>query len=79
MFTYSPLKKSQINKNDLIQKFKYTWFLIVLLPEWSTAVFFFVLFSDSCSWVPCWRVKTFEQNEGVYIFLILPKYQFFLT
>ncbi len=29
----------------------------VLLPEWSTAVFF--LFSDSCSWVPClsWTVK----------------------
>ncbi len=37
--------------------------------------------TDALKEKPCiksWGVKTFEQNEDVYIFLVLPKYHIFL-
>ncbi len=59
MFTYSPQEKiSWIYKNDPVQKFTYTWFLILCCYLNDPQLCFF-LFSDSCSWVPClsWTVK----------------------
>ncbi len=45
MFTCSPQEKIIVEfiKNNPDQKFTSPWFLIVLLPEWSTTVFFFVI------------------------------------
>ncbi len=57
----------------------------VLLPEWSTVVLFclVIVVHESLHKLPAvFRkkargVKTFEQNEDVYIFLVLPKFHIF--
>ncbi len=60
MFTCSPQEKIIVDFIKLHHSKVYIRLILntVLLPEWSTAVFF-VLFSDSCSWVSCfsWTVK----------------------
>ncbi len=61
MFTYSPQEKIIVEFIKMtVQKFTYTWFLILCCylndPQGTGCVF---LFSGSCSWVPClsWTVK----------------------
>ncbi len=60
VYIYSTRQNNNwIYKNDPIQKFTCPWILILCVISWIIHVF---IFSDSCSWVPCWSWAVLQKN-----------------